>query len=111
MDKVDAKGKIIDEVNEAISHHAERHIEDLIEPLAYFLVPIFFVLTGMEVNLSVLGDLNVVMVALAISVVAVLGKLIAGLAAGKVNKWLVGFGMVPRGEVGLILPQLEKDLA
>ncbi|RMD52266.1 cation:proton antiporter, partial [Candidatus Parcubacteria bacterium] len=98
------------EIKKVISQHSERHIEDLIEPLAYFLVPIFFVLTGMEVNLSVLGNSTVVMVAWAISVVAIIGKLIAGVAAGKVNKWMVGFGMVPRGEVGLIFASIGKGL-
>lgn len=88
----------------------ERHIEDLIEPLGYFLVPIFFILTGMEVKLETFADPKVVGVALGITAVAFIGKLVAGLGAGKVSKWLVGWAMVPRGEVGLIFASIGKAL-
>ena len=40
----------------------------------------------------------------------VLGLLIAGLAAGSSGKWLVGWGMVPRGEVGLIFAMTGRQL-
>ena len=111
MKDAHAKNITIKEVEDAIEHHSERHIEDLIEPLAYFLVPIFFVLTGVEVSLAALFDGRVILVALAISVVAILGKLVAGAVAGKgVNKWMIGIGMVPRGEVGLIFASIGKGL-
>lgn len=106
----DAKEGVIAEVNEAMEEHSHRHIEDLIEPVAFFLVPIFFVYTGMAVNLETMFDPKILGVALAISAVAVIGKLLAGVAAGKVNKTLVGFGMVPRGEVGLIFAAIGKGL-
>ncbi|HJN85175.1 MAG TPA: cation:proton antiporter [Patescibacteria group bacterium] len=94
-----------------MNKHSHSHIEDIVEPLALFLVPIFFVVTGMAVNLETLKDPRVVGVALAISVIAVLGKLVAGYAAGKgVNKMLIGFGMVPRGEVGLIFASIGKGI-
>jgi Kef-type K+ transport system membrane component KefB len=92
------------------SHHSEKHVEELIEPLALFLVPIFFVYTGMSVNLSTMFDPKILTVALGITVVAFIGKYISGLAAGNVNKSLVGFGMVPRGEVGLIFATIGKSL-
>lgn len=85
-----------------IEKHTHRHVEKLIEPLSFFFVPIFFVYTGIHVDLAVLFDFHVLFVALAITVIAFGGKLVAGLAAGNVNKWLVGWGMAPRGEVGLI---------
>jgi len=40
----------------------------------------------------------------------VAGKLVAGLAAGSSGKWVVGWGMVPRGEVGLIFAMVGKNL-
>lgn len=91
--------------------HTEKHVEELIEPLAHFLVPIFFVFTGMSVDLKTLANPNVLLVALVITVVAVLGKYVAGFAAGgRVNKHLVGVGMVPRGEVGLIFATAGQQL-
>ena len=65
-------------------------------------MPFFFVLTGMQVRLDVLMNVQVLLVALGITAAAVLAKVVSGLAAGNVDKWLVGWGMVPRGEVGLI---------
>lgn len=97
-------------VTEAIEPHAERHIEYLIEPLGHFLVPLFFVMTGMAVNLSTLFDPSIIGVSLAVTAVAFVGKIVAGLAAGKVRKALVGWGMVPRGEVGLIFATIGRGL-
>jgi Kef-type K+ transport system membrane component KefB len=98
------------EIHHAIEGHAQRHIEDLIEPLAYFLVPIFFVLTGMGVSLTTFANTQILFVALVISVVAIIGKFIAGYVAGSVNKAIVGVGMIPRGEVGLIFAAIGKNL-
>ena len=85
-----------------LKHHQARQIEELVAPLGHFVVPFFFVLTGMQVRLDVLLNVQVLLVALGITLAAVLAKVVSGLAAGNVNKWLVGWGMVPRGEVGLI---------
>lgn len=99
-----------EKVDEVIAPHAHRHIEDLIEPIAYFLVPIFFVYTGMSVNLSTFGDPSVIMVALALTVAAVIGKYVSGFLAGDVNPHIIGIGMVPRGEVGLIFASIGQGL-
>ncbi len=97
-------------INEILEHHSEKHVEELIEPLAHFLVPIFFVYTGMEVKLETLFEPSIIMVALGVTVAAFIGKVVAGLAAGKVDKLLVGIGMIPRGEVGLIFASIGKSL-
>ena len=105
LDK-NAKGNI----ENIIEPHAEHHVEDLIKNLGFFLVPIFFVVTGMNVKLETMFDLPVLLTALGITLVAFIGKIISGLVAGKVNKYIVGFGMVPRGEVGLIFAMIGKSL-
>jgi Kef-type K+ transport system membrane component KefB len=89
-------------IGAAIEAHRHRHLEDLIAPIGHFLVPIFFVFTGMQVKLELLADPKALAVAAGLTVAAVAGKIVAGLAAGPVDRWLVGWGMVPRGEVGLI---------
>lgn len=88
----------------------ERHVEDLIEPLGHFLIPIFFVVTGLGVKLEMLFNLPILMVALGITAVAFVGKIVSGLAAGRVRKSIVGWGMVPRGEVGLIFAAIGRSL-
>ena len=65
----------------------------------------------MAVSLETMFDLPVLLVALGITAVAFIGKILAGFAAGRgVNTWLVGWGMVPRGEVGLIFASIGKGL-
>jgi Kef-type K+ transport system membrane component KefB len=93
-----------------IDRHSHRHVEELIEPIGHFLIPIFFVLTGMAVDLQTLFDLPILLVALGLTLAAFFGKVVSGIAAGPVHKSLVGWGMVPRGEVGLIFATIGRSL-
>ena len=91
--------------------HARHQHESMIEPIGYFFVPVFFVLTGMQVDLATLADPKLVAIALGVTAAAVVGKLAAGFAAGRgVSPWIVGWGMVPRGEVGLIFAVAGQKL-
>jgi Kef-type K+ transport system membrane component KefB len=77
--------------------------ERVVGRLGKVLVPIFFVVTGLSMDLSAVLSLQSIIIALGMIVVAVVGKLSCGLAAGKgANGWVVGVGMIPRGEVQLI---------
>ncbi|HYF01878.1 MAG TPA: cation:proton antiporter [Patescibacteria group bacterium] len=101
---------IKERILKVVEHHEHHTIEELIAPLGHFFVPIFFVVTGMTVRLETLFDGPVLVTALGVTALAVVGKLIAGFAAGNVNKSIVGWGMVPRGEVGLIFATAGKAL-
>ncbi|MHB0976799.1 MAG: cation:proton antiporter [Candidatus Aquicultorales bacterium] len=72
-----------------------------------FLVPLFFVAIGMQVDLGSVMDPGVLTIGIIVSVLAVLSKLIGcGVAAkglGFRSAFTIGIGMVPRGEVGLIV--------
>jgi len=88
-------------------------VEDNLKPLSDFFTPIFFVLIGAAVDIYVFnpfgeGNTNVLLIALILFVVAVIGKYISGYVVFKktVNKMVVGIGMIPRGEVGLIFAQV-----
>jgi Kef-type K+ transport system membrane component KefB len=98
------------DLHQVLEHHADHHVEEILSPIGNFLVPIFFVVTGMSVQLAALWDAQLLLVALGITVVAFLGKIVTGLVAGNVNKALVGWGMVPRGEVGLIFAATGQRL-
>lgn len=100
-----------EKLKEVLARHTSHQHEQMIEPIAYFFVPIFFVLTGMQVDLSTLSDPRTVTIAVAITFAAVIGKLASGFVAGPgKNSWIVGWGMVPRGEVGLIFAMVGKSL-
>ncbi|WKZ26702.1 MAG: cation:proton antiporter [Candidatus Paceibacterota bacterium] len=104
------ESELKNKISENIHTHAHRHVEELMEPIAHFLVPIFFIMVGMGVRLETLFDTKILLVALAITVIAFVGKIMAGLAAEKGSRMLVGWGMVPRGEVGLIFASIGLSL-
>ena len=93
-----------------LDRQREHHHQALIEPLGHFVVPMFFVYTGLQVDLATLADLNVVLVAAALTLAAFVGKIVSGFAAARDDRWVVGWGMAPRGEVGLIFAVVGKEL-
>ncbi len=101
-----AQGKL----DAVIDKHSRHSLEEIIAPVGHMLVPMFFIYTGMQVKLETIADAHVLSVVLVITVIAFLGKLVSGIAAGDVRKWVVGWGMAPRGEVGLIFAATGKAL-
>ncbi len=105
-----APTELTGKVETVLQHHACHHLQSLIVPVGNLVVPVFFVYTGMQVDLRTLADLNTVWIALAVTALAFVGKLVSGLVAGPVDRWVVGWGMAPRGEVGLIFAVVGKGL-
>ncbi len=90
----------------------EHALEELIHPISSFLVPVFFVLMGMRTDLRAFVQPGVAGLALALTLAAVIGKQFAGfgvLTRG-VDRVMVGLGMIPRGEVGLIFANMGVAL-
>jgi Kef-type K+ transport system membrane component KefB len=83
-------------------------------PIYQFLVPFFFVFTGAQVDWRLFLDGSVMGIAIAVTVLAIVGKLLGcGLAMLGNNTrqmMIVGVGMAPRGEVGLIVANLGLAL-
>ncbi len=82
---------------------AERIRREL-RPVGHLFIPVFFLQIGIEIDVQQFFDPTVLGIAAALLVVAVLGKMAssAGLFGSPGDKLLVGLGMIPRGEVGLI---------
>jgi Na+:H+ antiporter len=84
------------------------------EAVTEFLLPFFLTNIGMQLKLDALLNLNTITLALAVTILAVLSKLIGcGLAAwplGKKKAAQIGMGMVPRGEVGIVVAQIGLSL-
>lgn len=99
-----AAGLVLDETDK------RKELDQQVVPIADILVPIFFVSVGAKVDLGVLNPMvpenrEGLIIATFLLVVAIIGKLITGWAVtgqGKVNRLAIGFGMIPRGEVGLV---------
>jgi len=85
-------------------------IERGVVRLGHFFVPIFFVSVGAAVDIRTFGESRVIITGLALVVVGVVGKVAAGYAPFwfKGRKAVIGVGMVPRGEVGLIFAQTGR---
>ena len=108
-----AAGLILDEVHyKPTGGRTERDLHDLLQPVSTVLVPIFFVLMGLKVDLRIFTHVNILGLAAALTVAAIAGKQICALGVVErgVNRWAVGLGMIPRGEVGLIFAGIGATL-
>jgi Kef-type K+ transport system membrane component KefB len=88
-------------------------IEERIKPVADIFTPVFFLSIGAAVDLRAWNPFdpasrNVLMIGGALFLIAVIGKLVTGWSVPwrRFNRWAVGIGMAPRGEVGLIFAQI-----
>jgi Kef-type K+ transport system membrane component KefB len=94
------------------TERGEHQLEELIKPIATLLVPVFFVLMGMRVDLSVFARTEVLGLAALLTLAAIIGKQACALGAGGgLNRVAIGIGMVPRGEVGLIFAGIGLTLS
>jgi Kef-type K+ transport system membrane component KefB len=94
-------------------------IQDTVKPLVALFATVFFVLIGTSMDLSVLNPFDPanregLIVAAFLLTVAIAGKIAAGwsyVSKVKTNRLVVGLGMMPRGEVGLIFLGLGTQAA
>ena len=108
-----AAGLVLDEAHfEHLPDHTKHDLEELLKPVSMILVPIFFVLMGLRVDLRAFGQLSILGFAAVLTVVAIIGKQICSLAVAErgINRLAVGLGMIPRGEVGLIFAGIGATL-
>jgi Na+:H+ antiporter len=99
-----------------LNHFFDKELEgetlhELISPLESLIIPLFFVWMGMQVKLESLGSRKVLEAGILLTAVAILGKLVSGLGCPRrMKRWAVGFGMMPRGEVGLIFAGIGRAI-
>jgi Kef-type K+ transport system membrane component KefB len=108
-----AAGLILEDLHYAeFVGRGEHTLEELIHPISAFLAPVFFVLMGIRTDLRAFAAPGVLGLALALTVVAILGKQACALGVwGQgIDRLTVGVGMVPRGEVGLIFANIGLEL-
>ena len=90
-------------------------VEHGFRSLLGIFAPFFFAVTGAAIDLSALLDPQLLVIVLALAVMGVLTKLLGGIVGawrlGKWNSIVVGMGMSPRGEVGIVVAALGLSLA
>jgi len=88
---------------------------DKVHALESFLAPVFFAMVGVQLPIALLANGEVLINGLVLSLIAILGKWLGGIVIAPkqgfstANK--VGIGMVPRGEVGLIVVGIGLNTA
>jgi Kef-type K+ transport system membrane component KefB len=85
-------------------------LEQQTRPLLAFLTPFFFVITGAKIEVDVFASGAALWMLLVVTVIAVVSKLAGGflgaMSLGRRGATIVGVGMVPRGEVGVVIASL-----
>ncbi len=108
-----AAGLILDEVHfEHLDDHTKHDLEHLLSPVSSILAPVFFVVVGLKVDLSVFARPELLGFATALTLAAIVGKQVCSVAALEkgLNRLSIGLGMIPRGEVGLIFAGIGATL-
>jgi Kef-type K+ transport system membrane component KefB len=97
-----------------LSETVEERVHDLTQGVTEFLLPFFLAGIGLHFNLASFHNWRTVLLTLLIVLVAVFSKFIAcGLASlrlGQKTALRVGVGMIPRGEVGMVVAQIGLSL-
>ena len=94
-----------------VGESSERHaLEAEVAPVAAFFTPFFFGFIGAQVDLAGLANVDTLVLLAGITALAVgskfVGAFIGALGQGRWRAALVGWGMVPRGEVGIVVAGL-----
>jgi Kef-type K+ transport system membrane component KefB len=108
-----AAGLVLDEVHfKSFTSKGEQELHHLLAPVTTVLVPIFFVLMGLKVDMRVFGQVEVLGFAAMLTLAAIIGKQVCALAVLErgLNRLSIGLGMIPRGEVGLIFAGIGATL-
>ncbi|HVH27995.1 MAG TPA: cation:proton antiporter [Vicinamibacterales bacterium] len=108
-----AAGLVLEDVHyRDFVDRGEHTLDELIEPIASFLVPIFFVLMGIRTDLEAFARPGVLGLAVALTAAAIIGKQACslGVLGNQYDRLSVGIGMIPRGEVGLIFANIGLTL-
>ena len=108
-----AAGVVLEEVHyKPFLERGERRVEELLFPITTLIVPVFFVVMGLRVDLKSFASPAVLQFAAMITLVAIVGKQVCGLGVLErgVDRLAIGVGMIPRGEVGLIFAGLGSSL-
>lgn len=109
-----AAGLILEDVHfRDFVNRGEQQLEHLVHPISTFLVPVFFVIMGMRVDLAAFARVEVLRLAALLTLAAIVGKQACSLGAlgRRLDRLSIGIGMIPRGEVGLIFANIGLGLS
>lgn len=109
-----AAGLVLEDVHfKDFARRGEPQLEELLQPVATVLVPVFFVVMGARVELAAFARTDVLSLAGLLTLAAIIGKQACSLGVwgDSLDRLSIGIGMIPRGEVGLIFASIGMGLA
>ncbi|MFN8769620.1 MAG: cation:proton antiporter [Neisseriaceae bacterium] len=97
-----------------IQKQESRTLEELIKPLSLLFVPVFFIYIGLMLKVDILFQKNTLMLTLILLTISFAGRIISGFFTKKqyykLNNLVIGLGMTPIGEAGLIFAAFGKSM-
>ena len=107
-----AAGLVLEHSHVVLLQERETHtLEEMLHPFVMTLAPFFFVLTGAKVEISALLRPSTLILIIVLAIAGIAGKYLCSYVAGRgLNSPIIGWGMVPRGEVGLIFVAVGRDI-
>jgi len=107
-----AAGLVLEEADYQAFHAKEPPLDQYIKPMSMVFVPVFFVTMGLRIDLRTFASAQVLEFAALLTAVAIAGKIVSmfGVIEKGLNRLVVGVGMIPRGEVGLIFVGMAASL-
>lgn len=107
-----AAGLILEPTSFELLEEREHHtLESLLHPLVSVLTPLFFVVIGSRVDVMALISPQSLILAFVLASLGTLGKYLAGYGGGGgMRASVIGWGMVPRGEVGLVFVAVGSQM-
>ena len=108
-----AAGLVLEDLHDRhFVERGERSLEHLVEPIASFMAPIFFVMMGVRTDLHAFAEPGVLGLAVVLTLAAIAGKQLCafGVVGKGYDRLSIGIGMTPRGEVGLIFANIGLTL-
>jgi Kef-type K+ transport system membrane component KefB len=98
----------------ALSESVSARVHDMTDGVTELLLPFFLAGIGLHLDVRVFGRSSMLALSLTILIAAVVSKLVGcGLGAyrlGRADAIRVGVGMIPRGEVGLVVAQIGQSM-
>lgn len=105
-------GPLHNELINSIEQQEQKTLEELLKPLSHVFVPVFFIHIGLMLEIEELFKYQTLIITCALLVVSFIGRLLSGhlIRGNKVNKTIIGLGMSPIGEAGLIFAVFGKNV-
>ena len=98
-------------LHKIIKQEHDKNLQELLKPISHLFVPLFFISIGLQIDLSDLLNLRTLCFCIIILSLSLIARIISGFLVGEstsLNKMIIGLGMTPVGEAGLIFAMFGK---